>query len=42
VYVHDVGEAGTPRMTKVPLPSAPNVEVVLRHFHLHCYESSLL
>jgi hypothetical protein len=24
---------------KSPLPSAPNIEVVLRHFHRHCYES---
>jgi hypothetical protein len=24
------------------LPGVPNVEVVLRHFHRHCYKSSLL
>jgi hypothetical protein len=24
---------------KSPLPSAPSVEVVLRHFHWHCYKS---
>jgi hypothetical protein len=29
VYVHYVGEAGTPTMTKAPLLGAPNVEVVL-------------
>jgi hypothetical protein len=23
-----------------PHPSVPNIEVVLRHFHRHCYESS--
>jgi hypothetical protein len=27
---------------KSPLPSAPSVEVVLRHFHWHCYKSSPL
>jgi hypothetical protein len=25
-----------------PLPGAPNVEVVLQHFHRHCYKSSSL
>jgi hypothetical protein len=40
VYIHHVGEAGTPKMRKVPLPDALNVEVVLRHFHRHCYEST--
>jgi hypothetical protein len=29
VYVHHVGEAGTPRTTKSPLPSVPNIKVVL-------------
>jgi hypothetical protein len=42
VYVHHVGEARTARTTKAPLPGAPNVLVVLRHFHRHCYESSPL
>jgi hypothetical protein len=27
VYVHHVGE--TPRMTKIPLPGTPNIEVIL-------------
>jgi hypothetical protein len=26
---HHHGEVGTPRMTKCPLPGAPNIEVVL-------------
>jgi hypothetical protein len=38
--VHHVDEAGKPRMMKSPLPGTPNVEVVLRHFHRHCYKSS--
>jgi hypothetical protein len=42
VYVHHVGEAGTPRTIKAPLPGTPNVEMVLRHFHRHCYKSSPL
>jgi hypothetical protein len=25
-----------------PLPDVPNVEVVLRHFHRHCYKNSPL
>jgi hypothetical protein len=25
---------------KNPIPGTPNVEVVLRHFHQHCYKSS--
>jgi hypothetical protein len=29
-----------PRMAKCPLPGAPNVEVVLRHFHRCRYRSS--
>jgi hypothetical protein len=29
-------------MTKIPLPIAPNIEVVLRHFHRQCYKSNLL
>jgi hypothetical protein len=42
--VHHGDEAGTPRTTgkPPPLPSAPNIEVVFRHFHRHCYKSSLL
>jgi hypothetical protein len=28
--------------TPEPLPDVPNVEVVLRHFHRHCYKNSLL
>jgi hypothetical protein len=40
VYVHHVGEAGTPRTTKSLLPDAPNVEVVLQHFHQYCYKGS--
>jgi hypothetical protein len=40
VYVHHVGEAGTPRTTKKTLPDAPNVKVVLRHFYRHCYKGS--
>jgi hypothetical protein len=36
VNVHRGDDAGTPRTTKSPLPSRPNVEVVLRHFHRHC------
>jgi hypothetical protein len=38
VYVHHGNEARTPRTMKSPIPSAPNVDVVLRHFHRHCLE----
>jgi hypothetical protein len=32
----------TKNKEKVPLPGAPNVKVILRHFHRHCFKSSPL
>jgi hypothetical protein len=32
VYVHHIGEVGTPKMIKMPLHNASNFKVVLRHF----------
>jgi hypothetical protein len=37
-----VVEAPLPEKHQVPLPGAPNVEVLLRHFHRCCYRSSPL
>jgi hypothetical protein len=31
-----------PQANCFPLPGAPNIEVVLRHFHWSCYKSSPL
>jgi hypothetical protein len=31
-----------PQANCFPLPGAPNVEVVLRHFHRSCYRSCLM
>jgi hypothetical protein len=39
---HGVNDAGTPRMTKNHIPDAPNVKVILQHFHRYCYKSSSL
>jgi hypothetical protein len=40
--VHQGLDVRTPRTMKSPLPGAPDVEVVLRHIHRHCYKSSSL
>jgi hypothetical protein len=33
--------SGNPNVkSKRPLPGAPNVKVVLRYFHRHCYKGS--
>jgi hypothetical protein len=44
VNVHHGDEAGKTKNgeKRLPLPGAPNVEVVLRHFHRCRYRSSLL
>jgi hypothetical protein len=39
---HGVAEASLPEKHQAPLPGAPNVKMVLRHFHRYRYRSSPL